>query len=79
MSVTPFDKAYVLRETALHICHRIDISVRKVVNRLPELVQDPEKSREALMTLMELNSLRKQIAAGYIDNDNHQGTENELT
>jgi len=58
---TPFTMGYVLRATAKHIRKSIDISIRKTNDRWPEFKDNPEKSKEVMVTLMRLHSIRKML------------------
>ena len=57
----PFSMGYVLRTTAKHMRKSIDISIRKTFERVPEFVENQEKSKEVFNTLAFLHSMRKQL------------------
>lgn len=57
----PFSMGYVLRTTAKHMRKSIDISIRKTFERMPEFVNDQEKSKEVFQTLAFLHTMRKQL------------------
>jgi hypothetical protein len=57
----PFGMGYVLRTTAKHMRKSIDISIRKTFERLPEFVNDEQKSQEVFKTLGQLHNMRKQL------------------
>jgi hypothetical protein len=57
----PFSMGYVLRATAKHMRKSIDISIRKTFERLPEFVENEEKSKEVFSTLAYLHKMRKDL------------------
>lgn len=59
MAESPFTMSYVLRATAKHIRKCIDISIRKTNERWKQFADDPDKSKEVMITLMALHDLRK--------------------
>lgn len=61
MSDKPFNMSYVLKTTAKHMRKSIDISIRKTFERLPEFVNDPDKSKEVFTTLSLLHMMRKKL------------------
>jgi hypothetical protein len=61
MKTRPFTKEYVLEAAKVNLERSIDFSIRKTTDRLPELVNDPEKSREIFEVLMQLNNARKKL------------------
>jgi hypothetical protein len=56
-----FSQSYVLRTTTRHMRKDIDISIRKTFDRLPEFVNDEEKSKEIFSTLGMLHSMRRAL------------------
>jgi len=61
MGDVPFTMSHVLRQTAKHIRKSIDISIRKTNARWPEFVNDTEKSKEVMITLMRLHDMRNNL------------------
>lgn len=59
----PFTKDHVIATTLIHMRGCIDNSIKKTFQRVPEFVEDPEKSKEVFITLTELHAMRKQINA----------------
>jgi hypothetical protein len=57
----PFSMGYVLRTTAKHMRKSIDISIRKTFERVPEFVDNEDKSKEVFKTLGVLHTMRKQL------------------
>lgn len=58
MTDVPFSTAYVMKATTKHMRRSVDISIRKTNNRWKEFKDDPEKSKEVMLTLMRLHELR---------------------
>lgn len=58
----PFSKEYVIGVTLGHMKRCIDVSLDKVVNRLPEF-QDTEHSKEVFETLSELKRIKASLEA----------------
>lgn len=52
---------YVLRTTTKHMRKSVDISIRKTFDRMPEFIQDQNKSQEVFKTLAFLHTMRKQL------------------
>jgi hypothetical protein len=57
----PFSMGYVLRTTAKHMRKSIDISIRKTFERVPEFVENEDKSKEVFKTLSFLHTMRNQL------------------
>jgi hypothetical protein len=57
----PFSMGYVLRTTAKHMRKSIDISIRKTFERVPEFIENEEKSKEIFKTLSFLHTMRNQL------------------
>ena len=58
----PFSMSYVLAETYRHLHRSIDISVQKTLSRLADFEDEPEKVKEIMLTLTNLNRLSKVLA-----------------
>ena len=56
-----FSMGYVLRATAKHMRKSIDISIRRTFERLPDFVENEEKSKEIFSTLAYLHKMRKDL------------------
>ena len=60
-TLKPFSMGYVLRTTTKHMRKSVDISIRKTFDRMPEFIQDQNKSQEVFKTLAFLHTMRKQL------------------
>jgi hypothetical protein len=58
----PFEIDWVLRLTIEKMVEAIEFSLEKATERLPEFIEDPEKSKEVIMTISTLQKLKDHIS-----------------
>lgn len=57
----PFSSSYVVRETLRHMSKCVDISMEKVLTRMPEFKDDPDKTKEFMIAVTNLNRLKQLV------------------
>lgn len=59
MKNKPFSNSYVMKETIKHMQNCVRISLNKTLARMPEFKDDPEKNKELMTTLSNLDKLNR--------------------
>jgi hypothetical protein len=58
----PFNIDFVLKLTLDKMVEAADYSLQKATERLPEFIEDSEKSKEVIMTISTLQKLKEHIS-----------------
>lgn len=57
----PFSLEYVMLRTLTNMLERINFSIDKTFERMPDFADNPEKATEVVMTLSELHKFRRML------------------